>query len=304
VRAPLARPMVSSIDKRAPEKQTPRMPTLKLGRAPLHLGILVVCCLWLLPSAGLLVSSFRPPNLVAGSGWWTAFHAPFNFTLQNYQQVLTTYNMLPSFVNSVLIAVPATVIPILIAAYAAYAFAWMQFPGRDVLFLIVVGLLVVPLQTTFIPVLTLYVQLGLNGTFLGIWLAHTGYGLPLAIYLLRNFIGSLPKDMFESALIDGAGHWTMFFRLVLPTSVAALASLAIFQFLWVWNDLLVALIYLGGQPDVSPVTVTISNLVNSLGQGWQLLTAAAFVSMALPLAVFFTLQRYFARGLLAGAVKG
>jgi alpha-glucoside transport system permease protein len=278
--------------------------TLELGRAPLHLAILMVCCLRLVPSAGLLVSSFRPPNLVAGSGWWTAFHAPFNFTLQNYQQVLTTYNMLPSFVNSVLIAVPATVIPILIAAYAAYAFAWMQFPGRDVLFLIVVGLLVVPLQTTFIPVLTLYVQLGLNGTFLGIWLAHTGYGLPLAIYLLRNFIGSLPKDMFESALIDGAGHWTMFFRLVLPTSVAALASLAIFQFLWVWNDLLVALIYLGGQPDVSPVTVTISNLVNSLGQGWQLLTAAAFVSMALPLAVFFTLQRYFARGLLAGAVKG
>ena len=268
------------------------------------MAILIVCCLWLVPSVGLLVSSFRPPSLVASSGWWTAFHVPLDFTLQNYQQVLTTYNMLPSFVNSVLIAVPATVIPILIAAYAAYGFAWMRFAGRDALFLVVVGLLVVPLQTTFIPVLTLFVQLGLTGTFLGIWLAHTGYGLPLAIYLLRNFIGALPKDMFESALIDGAGHWTMFFRLVLPTSVAALASLAIFQFLWVWNDLLVALIYLGGQPAVSPVTVTISNLVNSLGQGWQLLTAAAFVSMALPLALFFSLQRYFASGLLAGAVKG
>ncbi len=276
----------------------------RLGRLPLHLVIVVICALWLLPSVGLLVSSFRPPQLVATTGWWTAFHPPFEFTLQNYRQVLSTYNMGTSFVNSLLIAVPATVIPLLIAAYAAYAFAWMRFPGRQGLFLVVVGLLVVPLQTTFIPVLHLFVQLGLAGTFLGIWLAHTGYGLPLAIYLLRNFIGELPKDMFESALIDGAGHWTMFFRLVLPTSVAALASLAIFQFLWVWNDLLVALIYLGGQPSVAPVTVTISNLTNSLGQGWQLLTAAAFISMALPLAVFFGLQRYFASGLLAGSVKG
>jgi alpha-glucoside transport system permease protein len=276
----------------------------KLEALPLHLAILALCCLWLVPAVGLLVSSFRPPNLVATSGWWTAFLPPFTFTSENYEKVLSTYNMGPSFVNSLVITVPATVIPLLIAAYAAYAFAWMRFPGRDWLFLVVVGLLVVPLQTTFIPVLTLFVQLHLTGSFLGLWLAHTGYGLPLAIYLLRNFIGSLPKDIFESALIDGAGHWTMFFRIVLPTSVAALASLAIFQFLWVWNDLLVALIYLGGQPSVAPVTVTISNLVSSLGQGWQLLTAAASISMALPLLVFFSLQRYFARGLLAGALKG
>jgi len=276
----------------------------KLEALPLHLAILALCCLWLVPAVGLLVSSFRPPNLVATSGWWTAFLPPFTFTSENYEKVLSTYNMGPSFVNSLVITVPATVIPLLIAAYAAYAFAWMRFPGRDWLFLVVVGLLVVPLQTTFIPVLTLFVQLHLTGNFLGLWLAHTGYGLPLAIYLLRNFIGSLPKDIFESALIDGAGHWTMFFRIVLPTSVAALASLAIFQFLWVWNDLLVALIYLGGQPSVAPVTVTISNLVSSLGQGWQLLTAAASISMALPLLVFFSLQRYFARGLLAGALKG
>jgi alpha-glucoside transport system permease protein len=282
----------------------PRLVVRALGRVPVHVTIAAVCCLWLVPTVALLVSSFRPPNLVATSGWWTAFRLPLAFTVENYAAVLTTYNMAPSFVNSLLITVPATVIPLLIAAYAAYAFAWMSFPGRDWLFLAVVGLLVVPLQTTFIPVLTLFVQLGLTGTFLGLWLAHTGYGLPLAIYLLRNFIGSLPRDIFESALIDGAGHWTVFFRIVLPTSVAALASLAIFQFLWVWNDLLVALIYLGGQPDVAPVTVTISNLVNSLGQGWQLLTAAAFISMALPLAVFFSLQRYFARGLLAGALKG
>jgi alpha-glucoside transport system permease protein len=282
----------------------PRLVGRGIGRAPVHAAVVALCCLWLVPTVGLLVSSFRPPNLVATSGWWTAFHQPFEFTLDNYRQVLTTYNMLPSFVNSIVIAVPATVMPILIAAYAAYAFSWLRFPGRDALFLVVIGLLVVPLQTTFIPVLTMYVHFGLTGTFLGLWLAHTGYGLPLAIYLLRNFFGSLPKDIIESALIDGAGHWTMFFRIVLPTSVAALASLAIFQFLWVWNDLLVALIYLGGQPDVAPVTVTISNLVNSLGQGWQLLTAAAFVSMALPLALFFSLQRYFARGVLAGALKG
>ena len=194
--------------------------------------------------------------------------------------------------------------PILIAAFAAYAFAWMRFPGRDLLFFLVVGLLVVPLQMTVIPVLRLFTLLGLTGSFLAIWLAHTGYGLPFAIYLLRNFFSALPRDMFESAYLDGASSSTVFFRLVLPTSVPALASLAIFQFLWVWNDLLVALIYLGGRPDVAPMTVTISNLVNSLGQGWQLLTAAAFISMLLPLVIFFSLQQYFVKGILAGSVKG
>jgi alpha-glucoside transport system permease protein len=192
----------------------------------------------------------------------------------------------------------------MIAAFAAYAFAWMEFPGRDWLFIAVVGLLVVPLQMTLIPVLKIYNRLGLTGTFLGIWLAHTGYGLPFAVYLLRNFFGTLPREMFESAYLDGASAFTAFFRLVLPLSVPAIASLAIFQFMWVWNDLLVALIYLGGYPSVAPMTVTISNLVNSLGGGWQLLTAAAFVSMMLPLLVFFSLQRYFVSGILAGSVKG
>jgi alpha-glucoside transport system permease protein len=208
-----------------------------------------------------------------------------------------------SFLNSLYISIPATVIPILVAAFAAYAFAWMEFPGRDWLFIGVVGLLVVPLQMTLIPVLRIYNVLHLSGTFVGIWLAHTAYGLPLAVFLLRNFFGSLPRDLFESAYLDGASPFTAFFRLALPLSLAAIASLAIFQFMWVWNDLLVALIYLGGAPTVAPMTLTISNLVNSLGGGWQLLTAAAFISMMLPLLVFFALQQYFVKGILAGSVK-
>jgi alpha-glucoside transport system permease protein len=275
-----------------------------LRRGPLHVALIAICLLWLTPIAGLLVSSFRPPSAVATTGWWTFVEPPLRLTLDNYQQVLTSNNMGQSLVNSLFVAVPATVIPMFVAALAAYAFAWMEFPGRDWLFLGVVALLVVPLQMTLIPVLRLFTSLGLVGTFPGIWLAHSGYGLPFAIYLLRNFFGGLPREMLESARVDGAGHWTAFLRLVLPTSVPALASLAIFQFLWVWNDLLVALVFLGGQPDVAPMTVTIGNLVNSLGQGWQLLTAAAFVSMALPLMLFFALQRYFVSGLLAGSVKG
>jgi alpha-glucoside transport system permease protein len=242
--------------------------------------------------------------MVATTGWWTVLIPPVRLTLDNYQQVLTSNNMGQSLLNSLFVAVPATVMPIFVAALAAYAFAWMEFRGRDWLFLGVVALLVVPLQMTLIPVLRLFSRLGLTGTFPGIWLAHAGYGLPFAIYLLRNFFGGLPREMLESARVDGAGHWTAFFRLVLPTSLPALASLAIFQFLWVWNDLLVALVYLGGRPDVAPMTVTIGNLVNSLGQGWQLLTAAAFVSMALPLLLFFALQRYFVSGVMAGSVKG
>ncbi|MGE5139796.1 MAG: carbohydrate ABC transporter permease, partial [Rudaea sp.] len=229
---------------------------------------------------------------------------PFQFTLDNYRQVLTTNNMGQSFVNSLFITIPGTLIPIMVAAFAAYAFAWMEFPGRNWLFITVVGLLVVPLQMTLVPVLQIYNALHLTGTFPGIWLAHAAYGLPLSVYLLRNFFGSLPRDMFESAYLDGASPVTAFFQLALPTSVPALASLAIFQFMWVWNDLLVALIYLGGTPSVAPMTVTVSNLVNSLGQGWQLLTAAAFISMMLPLLVFFSMQRYFVRGILAGSVKG
>ena len=275
-----------------------------LSRGAVTLTVVVICLVWMTPTVALLVSSFRPANLVATTGWWTAFELPFTFTLDLYREALTTSGLGQSFFNSLFISVPATVITVMVAAFAAYAFAWMNFPGRDALFVLVVGLLVVPIQMTLIPVLRLYNVTGLTGSFLGIWLAHTGYGLPFAIYLLRNFFGALPKDMLESAYLDGASRFTSFFYLVLPLSVSALASLAIFQFLWVWNDLLVALIYLGGTPKVAPMTVAISNLVSSLGGGWQVLTAAAFVSMLLPLVLFFSLQRYFVRGILAGSVKG
>jgi alpha-glucoside transport system permease protein len=273
-------------------------------RLALHIVVIGVAGLWLLPAAGLLVSSFRPPSLVASTGWWTAVLPPFRFTLENYAHVLGAYNMGRSFLNSLIIAVPSTVVPVLAAAYAAYAFAWMRFRGRNVAFALVVGALVIPLQMTLIPVLRVFAAFGLAGTFPAVWLAHTAYGLPFAVYLLRNFIGTLPRDLMESAAVDGAGPLLVFWRIIIPLSVPSIASLAIFQFLWVWNDLLVAVVYLGGTPGVAPMTVTVSNLVNSLGGNWQLLTAAAFVSMLLPTALFFSLQQYFVRGILAGAVKG
>jgi alpha-glucoside transport system permease protein len=276
-----------------------------LQRWPVHLTLLIIGLLWFLPTAALLVSSFRPSNEVLTTGWWTAFSLPFEFTLKNYEDVLGQNRMAGSFINSLFITIPAVLIPIMIAAFAAFAFAWMDFPGRNLLFILVVGLLVIPLQSALIPVLQLVTGVGLTGSFLAIWLAHAGFGLPFGIFLLRNFIGALPKEMFESAYIDGASPVTAFFRLVLPLSVPAIASMAIFQFMWVWNDLLVALIILsGGGPSVQPMTVTIAGLVQSTGQGWHLLTAAAFISMALPLIVFFGLQRYFVRGILGGAIKG
>jgi alpha-glucoside transport system permease protein len=283
---------------------SPEWVAQRLSGVALHVAVIGLTIAWLVPTVGLLVSSFRPQSALTVSGWWTALAPPFQFTLENYSKVLSTSNLGNSFFNSFMISIPATVIPATLAAFAAYAFTWMRFPGRNWLFLALVGLLVVPLQVTFIPLLSLMKNLGINGTFLGIWLAHTGYGLPFAIYLLANFFRALPADLFESAEIDGAGTLTVFFRIVLPLSVPAIASLIIFQFLWVWNDLLVALIYLGGTPEVAPLTVTVTGLVNSLGQGYHLLTAAAFFSMIVPLIVFFSLQRYFVRGILAGSVKG
>lgn len=275
-----------------------------LTRGLLHVTVLMLCLMWLIPSVGLLVSSFRPARLITSTGWWTAFIPPFDFTLDLYREALTGNNMAQSFINSLIITIPSTIIPIMVAAFAAYAFAWMKFPGRGVLFIIVIALLIIPLQMTFVPVLRLFNTLGLTGTFPALWLAHTAYGLPLAIYLLRNFFGALPRDIFESAYLDGASPLTAFFRLALPLSMPVIASLTILQFMWVWNDLLVALIYLGGYPRVAPMTVTISNFVSSLGANWQVLTAASFISMLLPLIVFFSLQKYFARGILAGSVKG
>jgi len=216
--------------------------------------------------------------------------------------ILNPRGMGRAFVNSLLVTVPATILPILFAALAGYAFAWLDFKGRFLLFALLVGLQVVPLQMTLVPISRFYAQVGLNGTFLGVWLFHTGFGMPYAIYLMRNFLGTLPRDLFESAYLDGASHWTAFRRLVIPLAMPAIASLGIFQFLWVWNDLLVALVFLGGTTPV--MTYQISNMVTSLGSGWQVLTAAAFLSMLLPMIVFFSLQRYFVRGMLAGAVKG
>jgi alpha-glucoside transport system permease protein len=283
---------------------SPEWLTDRLSGLALHVAVIGLTVAWLVPTVGLLVSSFRSLGAIQSTGWWTALAPPFQFTLENYSRVLSANGLGRGFLNSFMIAIPATVIPTAIAAFAAYAFSWMRFPGRNWLFLALVGLLVVPLQVTFIPLLSLFHALDISGTFLAVWLAHTGYGLPFAIYLLSNFFRALPADLFESAEIDGAGTLTVFFKIVLPLSVPALASLVIFQFLWVWNDLLVALIYLGGTPEVAPMTVTVANLVNSLGQGYQLLTAAAFLSMTVPLVVFFSLQRYFVRGILAGSVKG
>lgn len=279
----------------------------RASRIVLHLTIVGLVVLWLIPTLGLLINSFRPADLMTKSGWWTAILAPTQFTLENYVAVLNESDIAPAFVNSLIISIPATIIPVMVAAFAAYAFAWMSFPGRNVLFVVVVGLLVVPLQTTLIPVLQLFGPrgLGIAGSFLAVWLAHTAYGLPFAIFLLRNFMGELPREVFESAAIDGASPVTSFLRLALPMSVPAIAALAIFQFLFVWNDLLVALVYIGAANAANlPLTVVIANLVNSLGGGWQLLAAAAFISMALPLAVFFALQRYFVRGIVGGSVKG
>ncbi len=349
-------------------------------------GVLILICLiWLIPTLGIFITSFRNSNKIYGSGWWTVFphkgfvqtdeiilpaetdpNAPItiegrtaNFdewrngitledgrvltwvgnkrsrtirveemkwqwfdatlTLKNYKDTLSgktiTYkdasgntiqrqgnNLGGAFINSIAVTVPSTIIPILIAAFAAYGFAWMTFPGRKFLFTVVVALLVVPLQLALVPILRDYTALNLNGTYLAMWLAHTGFGLPLAIYLLFNYINTLPRDILESAFIDGASHFTIFLKLILPLSVPALASFAIFQFLWVWNDYLVALVFLGDKNRV--VTSALAAMVGEKGQDWHLLTSGAFVSMLLPLLVFFALQRFFVRGLTAGSVKG
>ncbi len=285
----------------------------------IRITIIVIVLLWSIPTLGVLITSFRAEEFVNTSGWWTSLAHPFEaaqWTVENYRIAIEGQGFGSAFMNSLAMAIPATVIPITIAAFAAYAFSWMEFRGRYVLFVAVVGLLVVPLQMALIPILKLFTQgltlgnyiifpdLDLTQSFLGIWLAHTGFGLPLAVYLLRNYIGSLPSSIIESARIDGADHFTIFWRLIIPLSIPALAAFAIFQFMWVWNDLLVAYVFLGGAGRNIVLPVALRNLVGSTGENWQILTAAAFISMSLPLVVFFSLQRYFVRGLTAGAVKG
>ncbi|NTU79154.1 MAG: carbohydrate ABC transporter permease [Chloroflexales bacterium] len=272
-----------------------------------------------LPDGRRITWENRRGRLIAIQGQQWA--ANTDFTLENYQNVLSgrTYTYIApdgsekteqgddlwgALLNSIAVTVPATIIPILIAAFAAYGFAWMRFPGRFVFFVMVVAMLVVPLQVALVPILRDYVRLDLNGTYMAVWLAHTGFGLPLATYLLYNYISQLPRDILESAFIDGASHFTIFTRLILPLSVPALASFAIFQFLWVWNDYLVALVFIGNQPNVQVLTMRLADMTGSRGQDWHVLTAGAFVTMLIPLIIFFSLQRYFVRGLLAGSVKG
>ena len=274
--------------------------------APVRIAVVLIVVVWSLPTVGLLVSSFRPSADIRASGWWEAVLHPFEsaqWTVANYVSVLGADGMGEAFLNSIIVTIPATAIPITMAAFAAYAFAWMRFPGRGILFALVVGLLVVPIQMALIPVLRLYTELDLNGTFVGTWLAHAGFGLPLAIFLLFNFISQIPRDLIESAHIDGASHYQVFTRLVLPLSIPALASFAIFQFLWVWNDLLVALVYLGTDSEVATMPARLNELVGSKGEAWHVLTAGAFLTMIVPLVVFLALQRYFVRGILTGSVK-
>ena len=265
--------------------------------------LLVICLLWIVPVIGLLVTSLREADAANSSGWWTAIASPLDFTLENYGEALDRGDMGRAFVNSMAITLPATIIPIMIAAFAAYAFTFMQFPGRDWLFILIVSLLVVPNQVALVPLLQVYGDLGLNGTFAAAWLAHIGFGMPLALYILRNYMSSLPKELIESAKIDGASHFQTFWRLIIPISTPALASFAIFQFLWVWNDLLVALLFVG-PGDNAPMTVQLAGLLGAQGQGWHLITAGGFLTMAVPLLVFLSLQRYFVRGMTAGSVKG
>lgn len=282
-----------------------RMRRFRIPAAPgwlIHTTLVVVALLWLEPTVGLLITSLRPREAISSSGWWMIFVEP-RFTVRNYEAVLTAQGMGNAFLNSFKITIPSTIIPVFIASLAAYALAWIDFRGRQAVFLVIMTLLVIPLQTTLVPVLQLFNLLGMTGTYIGIWLAHTGYGLPFAIYLLRNFFASLPKELLEAVKIDGGSNWTIFLRIIIPLSVPALASLMIFQFMWVWNDLLVALVFMSG-PKTQPVTVRMQALLGTYATEWDIMSASAFISMAVPLLVFFTLQRYFVTGITAGSVKG
>ncbi|GAB2984842.1 carbohydrate ABC transporter permease [Frigoribacterium salinisoli] len=283
------------------------------------IAALVIAVLWTLPTAGLFISSFRPATEIKTTGWWTVFSNP-GFTLDNYVSALNSGDSLTlgkAFLNSLVITLPAALIPITIASLAAYAFAWIDFKGRNTLFVLVFALQIVPIQMALVPLLRLFSDglrigglyilpglgvNGLDGSFAKVWIAHTIFALPLAIFMLHNFISEIPGEVIEAARMDGAGHGQVFFRIVLPLAVPAIASFGIFQFLWVWNDLLVATVFTSGRG--LPITKALQDLSGSYGQSWELLTAGAFISIIVPLIVFFALQRFFVRGLLAGATKG
>ena len=294
--------------------------------------VIILTILWTVPTFGLLVTSLRPSEKATDTGWWTAFVPPFDFTLSNYSEVISggatiPQGIWPYFINSFVISIPAAIIPLVLACMAAYALAWVPFKLSNAVFLGIFALQVVPLQMALLPLLTLFNKgwglggvtilppikdvpiLGTlssagGGSFVPLWIAHTMFALPLAIFLIHNFISQLPKDLFEAARVDGASHFLIFTRIVLPLSVPAIASFAIFQFLWVWNDLLVGLTFAGGTVDTAPITVYLSNIKGTYGAQLHLITAGAFIAIIVPLIVFFSLQRFFVRGLLAGSVKG
>lgn len=294
-----------------------RSVSASLSSRPGRIVVYILVFLWTIPTFGLAVSSFRPERAVKTTGWWTVFWKP-GFTFKNYSRVLSSSpgedNMAHYFLNSIKITVPATILSVGIALLAAYAFSWMKFRGRDWMFVGVVSLLMVPLQMGLVPLLllfgrgahigsfTLIPSLGLNNSVAAVWIAHTCFGMPFCIFILKNFVSSLPKEVIEAARVDGAGHLTTFFRLVVPLSVPAIASLCIFQFMWIWNDYLIGKVF--GGSDNAPVTAKLAEVTGTRGQSWHLLTSAGMISMILPVCVFFALQRYFVRGLLAGAVKG
>jgi alpha-glucoside transport system permease protein len=282
--------------------------------------VIIITVLWTIPTFGLLVTSLRPSGPATSSGWWTVFTDP-ELTLENYAEVLgggeiVSGGILPYFFNSFAIAIPAAIFPLVIATMCAYALAWIPFKGATVLFFLIFALQIVPLQMALLPLLQLFnlgwsigpvpviPDLNLGGTYIPLWVAHTMFALPLAVFLLHNFMAQLPRDLMEAAVVDGASHFMIFRKIVLPLSVPAIASFAIFQFLWVWNDLLVALTFAGGTPNVAPITAYLANIVGSYGAKTHLITAGAFIAIVVPLIVFFALQRFFVRGLLAGSVKG
>jgi alpha-glucoside transport system permease protein len=277
-------------------------PVPSAGRTVRAVLVALLALAWLAPTVGLLVTSLRPQADIAASGWWTIVTAP-RFTLENYQGVLAARHFFNNFINSFIITVPGTLLPIIIGALAAFAFSWLKFRGRNLLFLVIVALLVLPLQETWVPVLKMHSRLGLTGRWWALWLAHTAYGLPFAIFLLRNFFSELPRELFEAAKMDGHSDLGIFRSIVLPLSVPALASLGIFQFVWVWNDLMNALVLLQDLHKF-PLTVAIQGLLGQYGSEWNILASGAFISMSIPLLVFFLLQRYFVQGITAGAVKG
>jgi len=269
------------------------------------LAALVIAVLWTIPTFGMFLSSFRPERQVQRTGWWTFFANP-QITFENYGEVLFggTQPLAGYFVNSILITLPSVAIPIVLATLAAYGFAWTTFPYRDTLFVAIFALQIVPVQVALLPLLEIFVGTGLNGTFWTVWIAHSTFALPLAIFLLHNSMRDIPAELVEAARVDGAGHVRIFTTIMLPLMKPAIAAYAVFQFLWVWNDLLVALVFAGGTSDVAPLTVRVAELAGTRNSDWHVLSAGAFVSILVPLVVFLSLQRYFVRGLLAGSVKG